>query len=94
MSERPLTTRVPDRQLLVAIFNAICGLAEKLTGERMAVIVPTSDGDLPYYGLPVAWTPTHQSRGVEVHDVPRQPERSSTRHEPLQEPNDIQQEHC
>jgi hypothetical protein len=33
-----------DSEYLRAIFNAVCGLAERLTGERMIVSVHTEDG--------------------------------------------------
>jgi len=45
-----------DRVMLMAILNAICGLAQKLTGEIMVVSVPCEDGTtLNIRGNGVTW---------------------------------------
>jgi hypothetical protein len=88
-----LVNPIRDRDILVAIFNAITGLAEKLTGEKMVVFVSTEDGDLPYRGVPVAWLPIHQEMGVEGLDALQQFERSSTPPESPQAHDGIPQEH-
>jgi len=87
-------TQVTDRELLVAIFNAITRLAEKLTGEKIVVFVSTGAGDLPYCGVPVAWLPIHRQGVTEVLDGLRQFEHSATLPAPRREPHDIPQEHC
>lgn len=45
-----------DRELLLAILNAVCGLAERVTGERMVVSVESEGGHKwNVYGDPVSW---------------------------------------
>lgn len=53
-----------DRELLVGIFNAVCALAEKLTGEKLVVFLPSAAGDWPYSGVPCAWLPKDQPAAV------------------------------
>ena len=53
-----------DRELLVAIFNAICALAEKITGEKLVVFLPSAAGDWPYSGVPCAWLPMDRPEAV------------------------------
>jgi hypothetical protein len=89
-----LVHEVPDRQLLVAIFNAITGLPERLTGEKIVVFVPSAEGDLPYHGVPAAWLPIRHREAVATHDVHSQSAHSSTQPVVPQERHDIQQEHC
>jgi hypothetical protein len=45
-----------DRDCLLSIFNAICGLAERLTGERMIVRVELGGGGVfDLSGSDVTW---------------------------------------
>lgn len=47
-----------DKEFLMAILNAICGLAQRLTGDRMEVIVyPEKGPPLVIYGDNVRWNP-------------------------------------
>jgi hypothetical protein len=80
-----LLSSIPDRTLLIAIFNAITGLAEKLTGERIVVFIPTEAGDLPYQGVPAAWQPIHPTAVAVTHDAHSQSEHLSRTREVLQE---------
>jgi hypothetical protein len=50
-------------EYLMAILNAICGLAERLTGERMEVLVyPKDDGSpLVIFGDGVRWVPSSRA---------------------------------
>jgi hypothetical protein len=62
MIDRPLVHKITDHELLVGIFNAVCALAEKVTGEKLIVYLPTAAGDWPYSGVPCAWLPKdHQA---------------------------------
>jgi hypothetical protein len=79
-----LVHRITDRELLMGIFLAITGLAEKLTGERMTVFIPTAVGDLPHSGAPVAWSPIQCQRAAEDHDARPLSEHSSTQFAPPQ----------
>jgi hypothetical protein len=88
-----LVSEVTDREILVGVFNAICGLAEKLTGQKMVVFISTSGGDLPYQGVPVAWLPSHRPEAAAGLENLHQFEHSPTQPEPLREHRGIQQEH-
>jgi hypothetical protein len=78
----PLTHARTDRELLVGIFDAVCALAEKLTGERLLVFLPSAAGDWPYSGSPCAWLPTDQREGLLAHAPRHGPEHSSMPPEP------------
>ena len=45
-----------EREGLLAVFHAITGLAERLTGEKLTVCVETEDGQLMVYGGNVQWS--------------------------------------
>lgn len=48
-----------EKEYLMAILNAVCGLAERLTGERMEVVVyPEKGPPLVIFGDGVRWTPS------------------------------------
>jgi hypothetical protein len=49
---------ITDRELLIAIFNAITGLSKRLTGEDLTVSVPTDEGarTLWIFGNEVRWS--------------------------------------
>ena len=47
-----------EREILSAIFNAVVGLAERVTGEKMTVAVKLESGEtLHVCGEAVAWSP-------------------------------------
>jgi hypothetical protein len=49
---------VTERDALVALLNAVTGLAEKLTGERMTIHLKTEAGEtIDISGASVSWTP-------------------------------------
>jgi hypothetical protein len=45
-----------DSEALCAIFNAVLGLAEKMTGEKMMVAVQTESGLFRLSGIGVTWS--------------------------------------
>lgn len=57
-------------EYLMAILNAICGLAERLTGERMEVIVYPKDDAPPLviFGDGVRWVPSSRAAPVSRSD--------------------------
>lgn len=75
-----------DREILVALFKAVTGLAERLTGERMIVAIETEDGWVRLSGEVVEWQPIgirrpgavnhpvdlreHAAKPVQAHCVP------------------------
>ncbi len=56
-----IVRNLTDRELLVGIFNAVCALAEKLTGEKLVVFLPSAAGYSPYSGVSCAWLPKDDS---------------------------------
>jgi hypothetical protein len=48
-----------ERDMLISIFYAICGLAEKLTGEQMVVTMTSESGQrFSMHGQGVTWERT------------------------------------
>jgi hypothetical protein len=66
-----------DRELLIGIFNAVCALAEKLTGEKLVVFLPSATGDWPYSGVPCAWLPKDHEGARQDLDALHESEHSS-----------------
>jgi hypothetical protein len=74
-----------DRELLEAILNVVAGLAERVTGERVEVLVTFRDGSrawvLPNALLGVRWTPRSEEASGRV-EIPLEPDRKSSAHPP------------
>ena len=59
-----------DREALMAIFNAVTALGERVTGERMVVRIETDDGQSVYAtGGNVRWEPINQEAAEEPRAV-------------------------
>lgn len=58
---------VSDRHALIAVMNAILGLAERLTGERMTVPIDIGNGETIFVsGANVDWNPSAGGGAVSV----------------------------
>jgi hypothetical protein len=62
-----------ERDCLLSIFNAICGLAERLTGERIVVTVDLeSGGRVQCFGDGVSWEKASAAAASSLSDPPQE----------------------
>jgi hypothetical protein len=66
MQEESQPLVLSDRDILIAIFNAVCALAERLTGDRLSVLC----NNCVIYGSP-AYAAFETNTGVAVADRDR-----------------------
>jgi hypothetical protein len=61
-----------DRELLLALFNVVCALAERVTGERVEVLMRARDGE-QFWASPNALLGVRWSRSEGAPGVPPSP---------------------
>lgn len=67
-----------EREILLAILYSLGALAERLTGERLEVMVPTSNGEVVISsGYPVRWAPRTAVAEVRPSSHPAPPAKHS-----------------
>jgi hypothetical protein len=73
--ERRVVTMLTDRDCIIAVFKAICGLAERLTNERMTVHLESEGGQcIAISGVGVTWSesPVSQKDHLDASDLPEE----------------------